>query len=940
MYPILILREELVCLIILLFLAFVSRVFRMGKDGRVFNGLMTLAVAHVLLDMVTVWTVNHPASVPVFLNNLLHAAFFISGILYSGEFMLYVAGLPGSGRIPALRKATLALAAAYFALIMTGVLRIEYISADGTFLSTGPAVYAGYGLSCLYYLTSLFLLVAFRRRVNRHILLTLLPMFILLLAAESVQIIVREFLFTGGAVTAVTVGMFFSLENPSAVLERRARLNALNGLGSRSSYEHDMQAYDGMFRANRSMPFIFMFIDINNLRSVNGVYGHTAGDEYIGSVAVLLMENLKGAEHLYRMGGDEFLAVYRDESEKTVLRDIARTRESCRKEKSRLPYEPELVMGYAVSDANYRSLRDVLRVADYMMYRNKADMKRDLTLEGGTRLNLSGLTDRVFDAMCLTSEEFYPYISNLETNVTRVSPGMADFFGLHGEFFADFDSVWTERIHPEDLEKYRMDLAATMQGRQQYHHVRYRVMAKTGVYVEVTCRGSIYHGRDGEPDVFSGYLVNHGAPALIDATTGLQNVHAMTDRLNQLLREKAGAILLRLEVQNITRIRMLYGQEAGETVTRRLGMMLQTFCRGKGDAYSLTKDAAFAVILTPGDRDTACEIYGMIRKTCDTGIPVGKFTVPVGVLGCAVRMPGETLRDPEAIQSAAMFALEEARQIQGSRLHFFTPGMVSGTGTDNVDLLAEVHRDAVSARDHFFLRYQPVIQLESGRITGAEALVRWESKKFGEVSPMRFIPFLENDPAYHTLGLYILRQAVRQGAALCARMPGFRMNVNITAAQLCAESFVQDVCGILREEEFPAENLILELTERCKEMDFAVLSQRVGQLRENGIRVALDDMGTGFSTIDLLLHLPVDEIKLDYAFTRELSRNHHDQVYARVLCETAADAAREVCFEGVENAETAEYLKSFGDVLVQGFHFSRPLKGAELEARYFAGGDA
>ena len=234
---------------------------------------------------------------------------------------------------------------------------------------------------------------------------------------------------------------------------------------------------------------------------------------YIANMAVLLVTNLQNAEHIYRMGGDEFLAIYRKTDEKTVIKDIERVQKVCSKNNNR-GYTPELAIGYAISDPNYNSLRDVLRVADYMMYRNKADIKREIA-EGvkhhtGTRLNLSGLTDRIFDAMCLTSEEYYPYLTNMETNVTRVAPAMAEFFGLDSEFQDGFSEVWIPRVHPDDRNEYIEDLMATMKGRKQYHFCKYRALGKDGKYVDVTCRGGIYHGRDGEPDIFAGYVVTMG----------------------------------------------------------------------------------------------------------------------------------------------------------------------------------------------------------------------------------------------------------------------------------------------------------------------------------------------------------------------------------------------------------------------------------------------
>ena len=117
-------------------------------------------------------------------------------------------------------------------------------------------------------------------------------------------------------------------------------------------------------------------------------------------------------------------------------------------------------------------------------------------------------------------------------------------------------------------------------------------------------------------------------------------------------------------------------------------------------------------------------------------------------------------------------------------------------------------------------------------------------------------------------------------------------------------------------------------------MEFTVLKQRVEELRKAGLRVALDDMGTGFSTIDLLLHLDVNEIKLDMTFTQHMQENENDPKFAEMLAGLAKENNMLLCFEGVETAETRDYLKGFGRVLLQGYYFDKPLKAEEFEAKY------
>ena len=936
MFPLLILREEIVCLVVLVFLALLSRTYRMGKDGRIFNLILTYAVLHVIMDGVTVWTVNHPDAVSPVINDLAHWLFFLSAILFSTEMFRYVLNVCYPGMKKGWHLALMAPAGIYLLLLITGALKTEYSQYQGTRLSEGSGPVVGFALAFVLFLTAVVMILIHWKKVGRQIRIILLPVLSILIIAEAIQVVVKEFLFTGGAITVVTVAFFFTLENPAAVLERKIMMDVISGLGTRSGYEHDMVEYEREFEKNKAVPFTLMFIDINNLRSVNGMYGHQEGDSYISDVALLLMNNLKSAARIYRMGGDEFLAVYRRTDEKTVVKDIKRVHDACRLEGLKKSYAPELAIGYAISDEKYNNLRDVLRVADYMMYRNKADLKQaaaaGIMHETGTRLNLSGLTDRVYDAMCLTSDRFYPYILNTETGVTRISPAMVEFFGLEDEFILGFEDIWNARIHPDDLEAYVRDLRAAMKGEREYHYCRYRAKDRNGNYVEVTCRGGLYHGRDGEPDVFCGYIVNHGLPEVIDSMTGLKNHTVFFERLNEALKTGCDAIVMRMDMLNISRIRMLYGSAASGTVMRTLAVIAKQALQGRGEVFSRNGGNHFFYL--PGyTKDEVNGIYQQIRGKCAAGITVGDTVIPLAISAGAVCLPNATLTDAEAVRSAASFAAEEALTSPQDTVTFYQKD-TADIQQKEMTLLKTIHHDCLTDRAGFFLRFQPIIQSGSGAVAGAEALLRWQSPEYGEVPPGRFISFLENDPAYAVLGYDIIRMAVREARKIREHLPGFNINVNITAMQLYSDDFVRTVIRILNEEDYPAQNLILELTERCKELEFDYLKEKVEDLKNRGIRVALDDMGTGFSTLDLLLHLPVNEIKLDMAFTNELEGNENNEMFAKVLCRMADRNGMMICFEGIETEQMKDYLKEYGNVLLQGYYFDKPLKAEEFERKY------
>ena len=289
MNSLLILREEIVCLAVLVFLALLSQTYRMGKDGRIFKLILAFAIVHVVMDGVTVWTVNHPESVSRGLNDAAHWVFFVSAVLFCTEIFRYVlnACYPRLGR--EWHAMLMAPAGIYLIALVTGLLKTEYSQYNGTRLSTGSGPTVGFAIGFLFFAASVALILAHWKKLGQQFHAILLPVLLLLIAADITQMIVKEFLFTGGAITVVTVAYFFTLENPAAVLERKVMMDVISGLGTRSGYERDMVGYEAEFEKDKTVPVTFMFIDINNLRSVNGLYGHQEGDSYISDVAVLLM---------------------------------------------------------------------------------------------------------------------------------------------------------------------------------------------------------------------------------------------------------------------------------------------------------------------------------------------------------------------------------------------------------------------------------------------------------------------------------------------------------------------------------------------------------------------------------------------------------------------------------------------------------------------------
>ena len=229
--------------------------------------------------------------------------------------------------------------------------------------------------------------------------------------------------------------------------------------------------------------------------------------------------------------------------------------------------------------------------------------------------------------------------------------------------------------------------------------------------------------------------------------------------------------------------------------------------------------------------------------------------------------------------------------------------------------------------DQLSVVFQPLVDQQSRKVTGAEALARWHHPKFGQISPARFIPVAENTGLIEALGEFVLRRACQLGA----NVPGREIAVNISPTQLRNPKFAMLVFDILHQTGMRSDDLELEITESILLDDEHVSAQNLRTLRASGIHIALDDFGTGYSSLSYLKRYPVDRIKIDRSFVNQLSPGHVSVAIAQAIVTLAHAMDISVTAEGVETAEQADMLGIMGCNTLQGFLFSAAVLPAKIE---------
>jgi diguanylate cyclase (GGDEF)-like protein len=415
--------------------------------------------------------------------------------------------------------------------------------------------------------------------------------------------------------------------------------------------------------------------------------------------------------------------------------------------------------------------------------------------------------------------------------------------------------------------------------------------------------------------------------AFRDSLTALPNRALFMDRLSHGLtrakRRHEHLAVLFLDLDRFKVINDTLGHAVGDQVlvevSNRLGGAVRpgdTVARLGGDEFGLLlEDVADAETAEA----VALRIEAELAKTLQFEGREVFITASIGIALSSARlgMPEEILRDAD-------LAMYHAKAKGKARHEVFDTSM-SASALDRLDLEMDL-RSAIS-RHEFRLHYQPILRLDTGRITEVEALIRWQHAKRGLLQPDSFIGLSEETGLIVPIGQWVLTEACRQARVWQLEFPSappLVMSVNLSAKQFQNPNLVQEVTQALTESGLDAASLKLEITESVVMQDAPATLAKLQELKDLGIRLAIDDFGTGYSSLGYLKSFPVDTLKIDRSFVKGLSKDGNDSAIVRAVVTVAKSLNMDVTAEGVETDEQRVELKALGCDRGQGFLFARP----------------
>lgn len=416
-----------------------------------------------------------------------------------------------------------------------------------------------------------------------------------------------------------------------------------------------------------------------------------------------------------------------------------------------------------------------------------------------------------------------------------------------------------------------------------------------------------------------------------DALTGLPNRAKLADLLAEHVAKSASngrhAVVAAIDLEGFKRINDTLGFDAGDALLIEVGRRLREISK-PGDTVSRSSGDEFVVVRSNLESSAdAAELPSEVLGTFDSPFRLDDRDLFIRP-SIGVSVYPEDGDEPEALLARADAALFQAAHQGRGRVQFFRRSLQL-SALDRLTLETDLSR--AIERNEFLLWYQPIVDVRTRRLIGAEALLRWQHPERGLIRPDDFIAVAEETGLIVPIGEWALRQACEQGARWTKNDGEFCITVNISAMQVDAANFEDTLLRTLSETQFDPANLELEFTERYLMKDSRRGIEVMRSLRAAGVRIGVDDFGTGYSSLAYLKQLPVDTMKIDRLFVRDVATVPYDAAIARAIIALAGSIRLRVVAEGVETIEQADLLEALGCCVMQGYYFSKPVPQEDFE---------
>lgn len=525
-------------------------------------------------------------------------------------------------------------------------------------------------------------------------------------------------------------------------------------------------------------------------------------------------------------------------------------------------------------------------------------------------------------ALCMDD---YLYIIDLQKNTFKISQAAVDRFMMSGNSFDDAVNSFQYFVYKEDCSMIAEDLQCIIEGKEKDHNLYYRWLDKNGMPVWINCRGKVIDDKDGKPHYLIGCVNEIGDTQRADNVSGLLGERELHSYISSHIKDSSSEYLIHIGIDGFNAINGTLGVNYGNYVLKSVADCINSCLSDNQKLYHIVADEYMIIDLESHTKDDVMLLQKKICKKIEEFIISEKykvvFTISTGIIYAKM-----LLKYYDEYRKIAVFSLKQAKSMGGNGVYFFEK--------EDYELflrkekIKSALRNAVAnGFEGFDVYYQPIMDCDSGHMIGAEALMRfsmYQDKKKEPVSPVEFIPLLEETGLILPAGRYVLNKAVSMCHEMRQYIPQFKINVNISYIQMVKSDIWKDILSSIKQYDLPPECLCAELTESGYTDMTPYFYKLRKKFEEKNIQFVLDDFGTGFSNLHCIVNMKPNYVKLDNNFTAKAMSNARDFELLKKIVEMVHSVDIRICIEGIEKEEWYQKLKEIHIDYLQGYLFGKP----------------
>lgn len=528
----------------------------------------------------------------------------------------------------------------------------------------------------------------------------------------------------------------------------------------------------------------------------------------------------------------------------------------------------------------------------------------------------------------------YLYFYDLEQDLYYISEKALERFSIPANLFSDVANTHRLFVHKDDIEKLIDELERMAAGEQEEHNMEYRWIGKNEESIWINCRGRIIKDEQGKPVYMVGCVNEIGARQSADNISGLKDSSSIEQRMTEICKENSNAHILYLGVDDFKSINERFGIAYGDYVLKNVADCIVSSLSNGQSVYRVVGDEFLIIDFDSEEDKDVVTLYEKIREKIDEFIENNEyeaiFTISAGIVTCSEI---EDI-DYAKLLKISQFALNQAKE-RGKNQAYLFKMFDYNEFIRKREILRSIRASIADSYSGFEMYFQPIMRTADDSLPySAEALLRYRMENGKNVSPVEFIPILEESGLIIPVGKWIMNQAMSFCKKRQGMYPDFKVNINVSYVQVLKSPFINEFFYLLREYGLSPSSIVIELTESGQVVDSPQIHKVWEHLRNHGVNIALDDFGTGYSNLLYISDMSPNIVKLDRGFTLKAMKSPFESQLMENTIQLVHSIGLKVCVEGVETQEELDRIYGIGADYIQGFYYGKPCSRQEFFERF------